>query len=401
MACSKYLFLNICLFILLLSFSISSAHDKPHNSTKSKSPKSCPPPPSNEYKNCFSKVFAFGDSYTDTGNAYFMGGLGSFLACFSHSHYGSTFFRRPSNRLCNGRLVIDFITEALGLQNLPPYKDTAVNFTHGCNFAIAGSTSFSGNFFLHNKIHHSLMWKEVPESFRTQIEWFRKFLSNVECQGEDDVSCKSKLKDVLFWIGPMGISDYTLTFEFSISQKWQINIQVDHVCQLVKANLEKGAKYIVVQGLPPAGCLPFDLSLSKPGDRDEMGCSASVNSMIVKHNELLQKKLKEIQKTYPSCMIVYADLWNAFKTILTNPSKFGIEETSKTCCGCGFGELNFDSKKLCSSNGATVCSNPSKYIHWDGVHLTEAMNQHIADLLFRQGFCHPSFDQQASHRKSL
>ncbi|KAK6930907.1 GDSL lipase/esterase [Dillenia turbinata] len=356
-------------------------------------------PPGKKYKNCFSKVFAFGDSYTDTGNAHFMGGLGSFLS-FSHSAYGSTFFKKPSNRLCDGRLVIDFLTEALGLQYLSPYKATSVNFTYGCNFAIAGSTSFSKNYFLRNKIGHSLMWKAAPESFKTQSDWFKMFLSNVECEGLDDASCKSKLKEVLFWIGSMGISDYTRFFGFTISKTWLTNIAVDHVCQLVKATLEKGAKYIVVQGLPPAGCLPCDLSLSKPNDRDEMGCSASANLMIMKHNELLQKSLKEIQKTYPSCMIVYADLWSAFKTILMNPTKFGIQETSKTCCGCGGGNLNFDSQNLCGSTGATVCDDPSKYISWDGVHLTEAMNQHLTDLLLHQGYCQPSFDQLVSHRKS-
>ena len=73
---SKYLFLQIASFILLLSLSHSSAHNKSHEST---------PPPVGfqakvDFKGCFNKVYAFGDSDTDTGNAYNLGDLKSFIS---------------------------------------------------------------------------------------------------------------------------------------------------------------------------------------------------------------------------------------------------------------------------------------------------------------------------------
>ena len=121
-----------------------------------------------DYKGCFSKVYAFGGSYTDTGNAYLMGGFQSFIGkIFSMNPFGST-----GHRQCNGRLVIDFLFDALSMPPLSPYKDSSSNFSNGANFAIAGSTALSSDFFSRFNIGSpgSLMWKSNPESFQTQID---------------------------------------------------------------------------------------------------------------------------------------------------------------------------------------------------------------------------------------
>lgn len=158
----------------------------------------------------------------------------------------------------------------------------------------------------------------------------------------------------------------------------------------------------MVQGLPPVGCLPMDISLCPLQNLNKMGCAAAVNSAIMIHNQILQRNIENLRKINPNSTIVYADYWNAYLTILTNPKKYQIEEPFKACCGCGESgsPLNFNKHKLCGSPGATVCKDPSKYISWDGIHLTEAMYKHVTDLFLNQGFCKPSFDELIKRKKA-
>lgn len=51
----------------------------------------------------YEAIFNFGDSISDTGNQ------ASFYTPPSNSSYGSTYFKQPSGRFSDGRLIIDFI----------------------------------------------------------------------------------------------------------------------------------------------------------------------------------------------------------------------------------------------------------------------------------------------------
>ncbi|RWV77362.1 hypothetical protein GW17_00061823 [Ensete ventricosum] len=82
----------------------------------------------------FPAIFNFGDSNSDTG------GLSAAFGPAPPPH-GETFFGAPAGRYCDGRLIVDFIAQGLGLPFLSAYLDSvATNFSHGANFATAGST---------------------------------------------------------------------------------------------------------------------------------------------------------------------------------------------------------------------------------------------------------------------
>jgi phospholipase/lecithinase/hemolysin len=55
----------------------------------------------------YDRVFSFGDSLTDTGNAAILPATAG--GPFSRAPYGETFFHHPSGRASDGRLIIDFI----------------------------------------------------------------------------------------------------------------------------------------------------------------------------------------------------------------------------------------------------------------------------------------------------
>lgn len=153
----------------------------------------------------FNKIYAFGDSFTDTGNTRSMSGPTGF-GHVSSPPYGSTFFHHPTNRYSDGRLVIDFVAETLSLPFLPPYKYLKGNDSfHGVNFAVAGSTAINHDFFVRNNLSLDI----TPQSIQTQLLWFNEFLETQGCRGaETEKQCKAALDDALFWVGEIGVNDY-------------------------------------------------------------------------------------------------------------------------------------------------------------------------------------------------
>ena len=93
--------------------------------------------------------------------------------------------------------------------------------------------------------------------------------------------------------------------------------------------MDRGAKFLVVQGLPPIGCLPLQLATCPSNDRDQNGCSASANLVIKGHNNLLQKRLDEIRMQHKDSMILYIDYYNAFIAILEKHTQYQFEEPSR------------------------------------------------------------------------
>lgn len=159
----------------------------------------------------------------------------------------------------------------------------------------------------------------------------------------------------------------------------------------LQALLKKGAKYVVVQGMPITGCLPLAMYLAPKNDRDDLGCVKSANNNTYNYNIALLSKLKEFRRQFPKAVITYVDYWNAYHTVMKKPSQYGFKESFKACCGSGDEPYNFDVFATCGTDSATVCKNPSQYINWDGVHLTDAMNKVMSDMFLKGSFSHPPF----------
>ncbi|GAB4860527.1 hypothetical protein Ancab_035687 [Ancistrocladus abbreviatus] len=346
--------------------------------------------PSHVRPSSFTKIFAFGDSYTDTGNTDSNTGPTGFNYV-SNLPYGITFFHHPTNRYSDGRLIIDFVASSLSLPFLPPYLKLrgggqGAAADNGVNFAVAGSTAIEHEFFVKN----NLSFDATPESILTQLSWFDEFLKGQGC--EEEQGCKALIDDALFWIGEIGANDYAYTAETSISSSLIQALTTKRIATFLEAILNKGAKYVVVQGLPATGCLSLALSLSPSDDRDTLNCVKSVNQQSLGHNTILQAELRSLRKQFPEAVIVYADYWNAHAAILKTRSQLGFKEPFKACCGSGGGPYNFDIfNGACGSPSSSSCHNPSEYINWDGVHLTEAMYKAVANAFLHGNYSHPSF----------
>lgn len=193
-------------FLLLVSGPLASA-------SASASPS--PPSQSQQSPRPFQKIYAFGDSFTDTGNTGNANGPSGY-GHVSNPPYGMTFFHHPTDRYSDGRLVIDFVAESLSLPYLPPYRSVSKggSATSGVNFAVAGSTAINHDFFVKNNLTLDI----TPQSILTQLVWLNRYLEGRQgCRGAAyGRPCPAAFKDALVWVGEIGVNDYAYTIGSSV-----------------------------------------------------------------------------------------------------------------------------------------------------------------------------------------
>ncbi|XP_021287390.1 GDSL esterase/lipase At1g31550-like [Herrania umbratica] len=114
---------------------------------------------SDHVNGCFTSIFSFGDSFTDNGNLVHIS-LSEYreLPHCAFPPQGRAYFGHPTGRCSDGRLVIDFLAEGLGLPLLPPYfggeNGTLQNFPNGVNLAVSGVTALDFSFFEERGVHN-------------------------------------------------------------------------------------------------------------------------------------------------------------------------------------------------------------------------------------------------------
>ncbi|CAN0880683.1 GDSL esterase/lipase At1g28570 [Linum grandiflorum] len=313
---------------------------------------------------CFTSIFSFGDSIADTGNQCTLSPLRAACAL----PYGQTFFHRPTGRYSDGRIVIDFIAEYLGLPLVPPYlggRLSKTNFSAGANFAVAGATALDC-LALKNR---GILCDAKNISLDVQLGWFNTLLSSLS--GSPDL--RSNILDKsLVLLGEIGGNDYNFGFKgTSLKQLEQLIPIVVHTISLALEEVIKlGAINILVPGNFPVGCVPLILSnfpSSNPYDYDpSTGCLTPYNRFAELHNEQLKIELDRKRQLYPRANIIYVDYYNVLMPVYRSPQKFGFTGgVLKPCC---------DGIK----QGTRCCDNPSTYVSWDGVHFTETVYELIA-----------------------
>ncbi|GJZ91541.1 SGNH hydrolase-type esterase domain-containing protein [Tanacetum coccineum] len=70
---------------------------------------------------CYKSIISFGDSLADTGTLKQLANISNRVISFLMPPYGESLPDHSTGRCSNGRLVIDFLAESLGLPLIPPY----------------------------------------------------------------------------------------------------------------------------------------------------------------------------------------------------------------------------------------------------------------------------------------
>ncbi|KAK2984089.1 hypothetical protein RJ640_028553, partial [Escallonia rubra] len=385
-------------------------------------------------------VFSFGDSNSDTGGL--IAGLGESLSLPN----GQIYFKQPSGRFCDGRLIIDFlrkfliyslfltsyaayspvssvsvilenelfapifdfsswvflVVDAMDMPFMNAYLEAigAPSFKKGCNFAAAAST-----------ILPATASSISPFSFGIQVAQFFRFKDRVL-----DLQAKSKKLNkyipdedsfakglYMFDIGQNDIAGafYSRTLD-------QILASIPTILLEFESGVEKlydqGARYFWIHNTGPLGCLPQNVAKfgADPSKLDALGCVSAHNQASKLLNLQLHALCTKLQGQYLDANITYVDIFTIKSNLISNYSRYGFEQPIMACCGYGGPPLNYDSRIACGQtkilNGSSVtakaCNDSTEYVNWDGIHYTEAANQYVSSQILTGKYSDPPFPEQ-------
>ncbi|XP_076928664.1 GDSL esterase/lipase At1g28650-like [Bidens hawaiensis] len=287
---------------------------------------------------CYTSIISFGDSLADTGNLKHLASISNQVFSVLLPPYGQDFIDQSTGRCSNGRLIIDFIAERLGLPLVPPFlqdnrNNNTVTFIQGVNHAVAGATALDPSFLEPRGIVNPM----TNASLGVQLAWFKQSLPSI-CSSHSN--CRDFIARSLILVGEIGGNDYN----YPILEGKQIEEVeslvppiIETIISAVIDLIEMGAKSLVVPGNFPIGCSASYLTVCGSEDEEydpKTGCLVRLNQFAEYHNKLLQTQLNQVQYLHPDVNIIYADYHNAAMEIYIFPYKYGFTNGAlKACCG--------------------------------------------------------------------
>ncbi|XP_061363352.1 GDSL esterase/lipase At4g01130-like [Gastrolobium bilobum] len=342
----------------------------------------------------FKAIFNFGDSNSDTGGFY-----AAFPA--EHGPFGMTYFKKPAGRASDGRLIIDFLAQALGFPFLSPYlQSIGSDYRHGANYATLASTVLLPNTSL-------FVTGISPFSLAIQLNQMKQFKAKVD--EVDQLETRLPSPDVFakslytFYIGQNDFTSNLAAIGIGGVQEYLPQV-VSQIAATIKELYNLGGRTFIVLNLAPVGCYPaFLVELPHDSsDLDKFGCMISYNNAVVDYNNMLKETLRQTRQNLSGASVIYVDTYSVLLELFQHPISHGLQYGTKACCGHGGGDYNFDPKVYCGNtkeiNGSTVtataCDDPYNYVSWDGIHATETANKLITFAILNGSYSDPPFPFQ-------
>ncbi|MBA0745567.1 hypothetical protein Gogos_008139 [Gossypium gossypioides] len=363
---------------------------------------------SSSAKRCYKSIISFGDSLADTGNWVIL--LQQNKPTPAFPPFGGTYFNRPTGRCCDGRLIVDFFAQKLGLPLVPPYfRDANCSncrrFQKGVNFAVVGATALDNAYLARKGIINELtnvslgvqlgLLKTLLPSLCSSSSG--KYLQMLLFLPNNQKSCNEFLNNSLILMGEIGGNEFNLAFIQGIPSE-VIGGLVPEVTKAISAAIEElielGATTFVVPGTIPLGCLPVLLTRFRTSNKqayDRYGCLIWLNDFAHYYNEYLKKELESMRRLHPRINIIYADYYQASMPLYLSPRSFGFKSTLTACCG-GKGPYNVNVTLSCGDPGTKSCDDPSSYVNWDGAHFTDEAHRVISNGLLDGSCTIPRFE---------
>ncbi|KAF8012821.1 hypothetical protein BT93_I0857 [Corymbia citriodora subsp. variegata] len=308
-------------------------------------------------------LFVFGDSLLDAGNNVYLNNTSPKV---NYYPYGETFFKHPTGRVCDGRIVPDFIAEYAKLPFIRPYLEPGFsNHTDGVNFASAGA---------------GVLPETRPGTIhlKLQLSYFGEVVKRLRQQlGDEDAH---KLLADAVYLFSMGGNDYMTVYTdsgSSVLKKTFVTMVLGNFTAVVKEVYALGGRKFAFQNVGPIGCMPATRESSGMD-----GCLDGLSELARMHNIALSKLLRKLAYQHAGFSYALFDYYTSLTMRTQYGSKFGFKEGESACCGSGAYNGNF----TCGGQGGTakynLCGDPSKYVWFDAAHPTESANKQLANLLW-------------------
>ncbi|KAF8012820.1 hypothetical protein BT93_I0856 [Corymbia citriodora subsp. variegata] len=308
--------------------------------------------------------FIFGDSLLDSGNNVYLNGTGK----GDSLPYGETFFKHPTGRLCNGRIVPDYISEYAKILFIKPYLEPGfTDYTNGVNFASAGAGVLPGT-------HPGTLY------FKLQLNYFEEVVKGLK-QQLGDADAHKLLSKAVYTFSIRGNDYITLqnnTKATASFRKLYMIMILGNFTVGIKQLYAHGGRKFAFQNIGLIGCMPA----TRASSRSE-GCLHDP-TVIAKMNIGLSRLLKRIKQGLPGFKYALFDYYTSLTMRTLHSSQFGFKDGKSACCGSGpFNGLLFScGKKNGTASGFTLCRDSSEYVWFDAAHPTEMANQQLASLLW-------------------
>ncbi|GJM93714.1 hypothetical protein PR202_ga10297 [Eleusine coracana subsp. coracana] len=333
---------------------------------------------------CYKRIFSFGDSIIDTGNFAYT--TGKHPTPVKELPYGMTYFHRPTGRVSDGRVLVDFYAQALGLPLVPPsiLEERTGQFPTGGNFAFLGATALPPSYYK-AKFNFNMGGSSHLD---LQLDSFKKVLARI-AKG-DGHKQRQILGESLIVLGEIGGNDYNFWFGARRPREQAFQFIPD-VVGCIRNNAQEliglGAKTILIPNNFPIGCVPAYLSgFGGPGEpRDKHQCLRWFNDFTARHNQALRGEVNRLKAKNPGVKLIYADYFGAAMEFVKTPAKFGISDPLVACCGSN---NKYHTNYGCNRT-TKLWGNPTKFASWDGLHMTDKAYHTISDGVLNGPFADP------------
>ncbi|KAH7541890.1 GDSL esterase/lipase At1g71250 [Ziziphus jujuba] len=313
----------------------------------------------------------------------------SSVDCGDNTLFYPLLHRNLSLYPCNGSdssLLPHLLAEKMGLPNIPPFysqNGSIEELLRGINFGSAEATIMNPSSQNYQSLNQQL--RQVFETIellylqlsqRSVIQFIRSSIFYLSFGKDDYID--------LFLRNSSGA-----LLEYS-SQEFA-NILATQMVHVIRNLYNLNARKIICMGILPLGCTPRMLSLVSDSNNSTNGgrkCVEKINKLVLEYNAMLNEQIVELNAELPDAHIVFCDVYQGIREIITYPETYGFEDVNSACCGLG-------------PYGATIgclsmemaCNEASSHVWWDLYNPTKAVNSLLADSAwFGQpfsGICRP------------